>query len=751
MANWFFIRTAASGGDCYGLNVANWSTAPGSAVITWAWQGGAANELWSMPGDGQIASAIGAGIYLSIGPDGSSLVVSDQPTSWTFLDGGQIAGPDGRVIGSASPGSLEGGAVGLVAAASDPIPSTQRWWTARSIIAVPTTPSWVKIAGSAEGGSKGLVVDVSGAPTAVPVQLCLADDINASTQYWQFAPEGLIINRCGSGLVMGVSSADSNVWLQSADLPTPGNQTWIRTEGGAIALQSGSLALTSNVNTLSVTPPSTPPTADQLFDLVPSHPLDRILAGPPIPYPDFLDRQDGPAAYAAIQSALAQNNKLDADLRATYTDTNYNGSFSEFWTTVHGMQCPSGVTAETWSFVQGQILAELTYVPQVQTLFMSYNDYNTQTFVTQNSTVTQLISDCQLTDSSGSGVGGLILSLLSGIVYTALSAAPGVGGLLANVIQTGINVAVSAANMQSAMGPDPFQVAVSDLWRQLNQNFEALSDATGTTALIILTDWGKLAVTGPLAGAGGPLDWTNDSTPALVQVFAAPFAVGVMQMLLPAKYQVFYYPDDNGDPVSGVPDDAQWVTQNPAGGDKPWVKYWIAEQEDWKTYPTALANDVWGNGASKQEFFQSVRGWAFPTALWFGYSQQVDKGCLTISNQSPYPLTVSIAMTHGGFDSWQFPSSDGTLAAYGQCSCMFHSNFLRGIEAVVSISNGSSTVASFTYHMGSGSGVHAGDVSIDTTSTNGPFRLSAPVCNNGSVGDGYAGAAQITVSAVPVG
>ena len=66
-----------------------------------------------------------------------------------------------------------------------------------------------------------------------------------------------------------------------------------------------------------------------------------------------------------------------------------------------------------------------------------------------------------------------------GLSYTGLSAAPGAGPVLANLMEAGINIALAAESGAGSISPDPFQVAISELWEQLSANFDTLLISMG--------------------------------------------------------------------------------------------------------------------------------------------------------------------------------------------------------------------------------------------------------------------------------
>jgi hypothetical protein len=334
------------------------------------------------------------------------------------------------------------------------------------------------------------------------------------------------------------------------------------------------------------------------------------------------------------------------------------------------------------------------------------------------------------------------------VLYTALEAVPTVGPVLGNIVNTIINVAVSGTGIHDKISPSPFLVAYSELWNELTKNFQVMLEAAGAVEPTSLSDWGKLQATSTAITSNGPdsLKWLPGTTAELVTASTPGYEISVLQVLLPAKYQIYWFQDSDSDAVSGVPDYCQWV--EPAGAGK-WNKYWIATNQAWNVYPTqqAMQNDVWGNKVSTADFYKGYRGWNFPIA--WAYPERVPTGDSTcnwltvrVANQTPDLLKVTQTAQEGTVVN---PTSL-TIPPYESVSlCSYYNGGLRTLVQIYDLNlPNSPLIASFLTHQHH-CVMEAGDVWVDTTWSDANHSLSAATCNPGAYGKGYSGAIQVTV------
>ncbi len=276
-------------------------------------------------------------------------------------------------------------------------------------------------------------------------------------------------------------------------------------------------------------------------------------------------------------------------------------------------------------------------------------------------------------------------------------------------------------------------------------NFNALLDATDTMKTAILSDWGKLHATDTLINLPpGPdtLAWPVDLTDRAIAASLPGFKASVMQMLLPAKYQIYISSQYNGQLMTGV---SPLVQRLEDAGNNFTNLYWIADSTDDSDYPSDQAiRDVFGSNNPSWDFFHSATGWTFAQTVKALASNQLT---VTVSNQTFNPLKVVLTMRAGD-------PSGATIVPiccpYMSCSlCGSYNKDGLSMQVDIYDPNVSSDnpVASFVAHQADASW-KAPDPWVDTPSQNSGYNLDAhPITNHGSATpyDSYGGAIQMTV------
>src|SRR5262249_5682891 len=124
---------------------------------------------------------------------------------------------------------------------------------------------------------------------------------------------------------------------------------------------------------------------DEIFYVIPSCPLDAILAHAAVSFPTFSGAQAQAYAYINQQFGLTQQN---TDVRTQYP--NLNSPLSAWMTALNEMPPAPGVSADDWRAVVTQLNTELTCAQTVQNLFNNYNSFHTQMFADQGARLIQL-------------------------------------------------------------------------------------------------------------------------------------------------------------------------------------------------------------------------------------------------------------------------------------------------------------------------------------------------------------------------
>ena len=777
---WFYIHTNLldSVGRICVANVEAANASPGTQIILWPFQPNAYNTLWQFNGNpdntayGTITTALGKQTLVLdasyVAPN--TWVVLNSPNGnssqqWTFdPDTGTFSNQNGLVLDIAGGSAQSGAWLSIDVSAQT---SSQQW----SIVYPQSfVPTWSYI-------QSGLTTDPSN-PLVATIQAGTSNVVLSSlqtgsaSQLWQITPDGRILSATEDNPVMTLGSplggGENGNYIITAPSPLNTDSTlqWIFNDQNMFINASSGLALnvqgsSANQNTPLITyaVQSGPPN-DEVWAINPASTMTGIMALPPLPLPAFPGDQE--TAYTTICQQLVPPLLPVPDLRSQYTNNAVN--LSPYLSQILNMpHPPSGIQQADWNTVVAQLTEEITAAMNIQALFSNYFGFHTAMFADKGVTLAKLITDAGM-DQGGNtmNVGGIVLSVFEGVLYTGLEAVPGVGAaakvcaVLGNVMVAGINIGMSTANRGGgSISPDPFQVAVSDLEGQLSGNFEALLTAMSNMEETILTDWGKMQATYSAIFSTGPdsLAWPSNLTASLVTNAMPGYTISVMQMLLPAKYQIFQYQaNDDDSPLTDQYSSAQWVQSI---GNNTWNKYWIATPGNWNEYPSDEAmQDVWNASASQSDFFQGLAGWGFARCYPSkqGPSPGVDCNGLviTITNQTPNPLTVNASPNSGQGVTVNGPSSQ-TLQPYGSVS--FIGYYTTGLAIDIAITDpnlaASSPVATFTAHQHECVAA-AGDVWVDSTSKSMGYQLTTPICNSGSLANSFPGTVQIGICLAPI-
>lgn len=401
----------------------------------------------------------------------------------------------------------------------------------------------------------------------------------------------------------------------------------------------------------------------------PNYPLDTILNEPPLQFPkgttqdqvtayDYISSQLLGVATSSLPTCTFPNGYGYTGVRCQYTSAVAN--FSQYQATLTNMvDFPSlyassaGVPVDTFSQVATQVQTEVDDVVVVDSLFSDLNDANQDLGISESTGLNLYLTDALGSTTAANNVKGTTAAVLNGILYTVLSAGPGPLGVFANLMETGIN-ATEAATQGSVQLGNPFQVAANALWTQLNTQFLSVLDTLADMQTAIVTDWGYLQNVAALTKVSGPgsLNWQDDTTKNVTDQANKSWAVTSMQMLLPARYQLYRltaqangdlitYPNTNNGyvPDPAPPSYAQYAQlvgeQNISYS--LWNQYFIADSKF--NYPSeaALQNDVFDNGGSPYDLFLSTNGWDFTTN---DYYLNCWGAITTITNWTEKPMSV---------------------------------------------------------------------------------------------------------------
>jgi hypothetical protein len=791
LPEYFFFQSGLStNGNVLGLNVQDGFAKPNQPIILWTWAGGAANELWQIQGDCYIVSALSTSSQtLYLAPSNpvacySQLIVSTTPYEWDLSqlnESGLIQTSDGTNTlavnvndSSPEPGTeillytLDGAADEVWVPFPNVLAPSQKlpvWAYVVSALS-PMSPEYIPYVLSIQDGN----------PAAGTPVILSSQETNSQSQLWMFTSDGRILSPVGLQNLMSLGPAYGGdgggytVVMNPQQNPISTTQQWdmrggpnqIRNELSmeylvVVGGNNGPVSPFGGPAVLSAPGYSNP---SYLWYLSPSSPIDAILAQAPLAFLAFTGEQE--IAYQAVNKAVGVS-----DLRTEYTNTSVQ--FATYQGIINGMACPKGVSEENWEVVKTRLNTELTDVAAVAALYNNYVTFHIALFTLQNAQLGTLSADAGM--EQGTNTSGVAAAVVQGALYTALEAIPVVGPVLGNLVNTAINGALAAGQISIS----PFSVAVSGLQDQLIATFANVLGQMSAIFTTILSDWGKLQATYQcILGTTVPqptvemavnsLSLSAEEISDLITYATPGYAISVMQMLLPAQYQIYKYNATNADPVDDAPSYAQLVEY--AGlvdGDQTWTKYWIASSTNWDAYPSQQAlqtdlfdpfdpNTMTGAGVSPSDFFHGKNGWGFAVCWVYKY---LISGCngvvVTITNQTPNLLTVNANYSGSGkligptskilnpFQSSTFGGTEPTI--FKPLSIDFEI-----FDPNISTQN---TVGSFT-------------VTLDDSFAEGPwpqvgnqnsaqgYALSSPILNQGQEGfgpkkDAYPAAAQIGI------
>ena len=397
------------------------------------------------------------------------------------------------------------------------------------------------------------------------------------------------------------------------------------------------------------------------------------------------------------------------------------GSTPATLTTPDGGKIPAGtaISDSDWANVTNQLYLECLYAGDIQTVFSNYGLVMTDVFLNTEAVLPQLAIDLGL--SQNQNVSAVPIDILEGTLYTLLSATGNTGaGVVANLMSMGVNTAQAADSGSSLK--NPVTAEVQDLYTQLHTQFTFLTQQTANGENAILEDWGRLEQLGPLAiqtGYNGlALDTANGNLTKLEQQVREGYALSVMQQLLPvSKYvlQSNLAGTSSSAPVIAIKypswDQYSYLTF----GTFPPANYnvgWFMLSQSGTEYPsqTVMQTDIMDNGANPFEVFNGINGWK---AMPLGGITNMDCSTTvaTLFNATPTDLSVTVTPQQGvlaasgyNFNGNGSASGDENAAGfelrpYGYLPIYVSANGSGGrdLTMVVTISDGSNQVASFTF------------------------------------------------------
>ena len=398
----------------------------------------------------------------------------------------------------------------------------------------------------------------------------------------------------------------------------------------------------------------------------PAFPLDAVTYNS-CTVPDGGTEAGQQAAYEYISNqaikGLTQGDECYEDIRCEYTNLNMTSALAACnsdctdWAedptnTNPGSYNNVTISDTDWQAVTCQLSMECAYASQIQTTFNNYNDILDWIFTEDASTLPQLGSDLNL--SAETSVNVVAIDIIEGILYTVLSAADPVLGVFANLMEMGVSAAEDAGESTAQQLTQSITTTVAKLYSDLGTQMQLLMDQTSNGENLILSDWGRLKLAGPLTEIPGYNGLgISDDDQATIEIYAKKgYILSAMQVLLPLAYSLA--PNvclDNDTPFDKMPSQAYYAYSTFGTQTGSYTVNYLFETGNTKNFPDpqVMTTDIMGNGANSFELFNGLNGWngipqtAKPTQTNLGVSGTV----VTLFNASSADLSVEVSPSQG--------------------------------------------------------------------------------------------------------
>jgi len=748
MPQYAYIKSYASpASQPYVLNVAGYVASHGTSVILWVLARQAPqNELWLFSSDGHIVSALDDQLVLGVDSSGGgwprvelvTYAADDSSQLWDLVAAGEPSGelPVAQIMNRQSGqslnvdgGSITNGASIITYTAGD---SSNSLWTIEplcvpcdQVTAIATAMSPpdsaplclnVKSSSSNPGTAPGTPVILE--PLNINVDPSDGKYINNTNMMWSYTPDGFIESQLMPGLVLSLGplvnwiytvvvypkqqwNNEFQQWAVSCQTKKVGDNDYTvlrflnRQNGQLLAASQGA---TTGAGLITQWPIDGPQPNCDWIDVC-GYPLEAIMTQAPCPYPPFAAGTPKYQAYAWISENVHPPAPMPPGLRGQYTSLD---ATSDYPTQIMGFKegpPPAGVHRHAWTKVCDQLLLELAAVAPVQDLFTQGQSFLT-TMQTQ-----QGIAIEGLATAVGAGAStATVKANMPGAVQLTISAlvncAPGGFGAIAVILQTSLNDLVATRQVPATSDT----VAAAKLQETLLTTYAAVRSNFSRQVSAIVSDWGKVQAVSRLTTL--PLSHPDSLAITDVSINTAQgpavsgYQVSVMQMLLPAVYQLFpIYQQENGfdwtrffgvTPAGAPPTDAYWYQNGVPGGVYNFFAIGNGPKgtiESIVEYPTTETMDtyVWNLGQIAEIFYNAVGGWSnFPIhASSAGYGAGSGALLTTIVNCTPNTLTINVAPNHHCPLSWD--NNTQSIGPYESISFALSSGAFDDTSANVSI------------------------------------------------------------------
>jgi hypothetical protein len=343
-------------------------------------------------------------------------------------------------------------------------------------------------------------------------------------------------------------------------------------------------------------------------------------------FPSFQDDPGTQAAYAAINEALAGNNKQWTDLRQEYATASL-ANLMAWEHAINDMNVPVDVPQQAWDEVKGQILKEINGMESVGTWFeVPVHDQITDSFVLDQSNAGSVFAQSAMTLEAESADATATLILGLGVIFSEIAELTGpeneeagaVLYLLGNALSSGLG----PGGVDRASAPITAQVAT--LEGDMGALFQAALNGNQLAEGTVFGDYGLQLAAEELLTNGM---WTAN-LPAKTQAASQQaFTVWTWQQIAPviwgAYHDTFSEQSDDYCPsknscyyVAGsaqrhvVPQTAQtYYTPGPDLKSTVKTQLFSAVSDDCQTTWNAATCNL---AVPKADLFGNLNGWKLP-------------------------------------------------------------------------------------------------------------------------------------------
>jgi hypothetical protein len=349
------------------------------------------------------------------------------------------------------------------------------------------------------------------------------------------------------------------------------------------------------------------------------------------------------ALYTAISQFLltppaGEQPPQDAwDIRSHYNDslanltTWYTNLKTESWSEFIAAY-PGAYTEQDWNILQPQLLTELSYAEEVNTLFGNINGLAQSIQGDNNGNLQSMPGMVGLSQPSGSDGDNTAIVVLGGILDALMWGLAALGGVpelpeLGFALSAGASMFGTGIDLLGGGPPSPGDRSqqITTTYYQVTQTLNAIytntATASGNGQASIVGDWGMLNLVGNCCFTG-LWTWPDQASSQISSYAQNAFQIWFFQVLMTAKWEVVYvmWSNESGSWNNRTADYLTYTEPNIGmGGTDTYFCVEIGGDDDYWNPPEmgpfpseVLMNAIWALGVQKADFFKNQNGWNNP-------------------------------------------------------------------------------------------------------------------------------------------